>query len=265
MSMLPVYVDGWRESAEALLELVTDLTPQEWDTPTDCPGWTVQDVVAHLAHLEAVLAGTVPDVASDARGEVIADYTEAGVAERRGRPAADVVEELRAAVAARAEQLTELPADPGEVADKTPGDIGWTWDTLLRNRCVDMWCHEQDVRRALGRPGGFDGTAAQVVTMAFSFGMPFVLGKKVRPPAGTTVQWTVTGEVPAELAVRVGDDGRASKVEQIDGPFTELTMSTETFTVLAAGRRSPDQVTGVTIAGDEQLGRAVLDHMAITP
>lgn len=269
MSMLPVYVQGWRESAAAVLGLVEELSAEQWSTPTDCPGWTVQDVIAHLAHLEAVLAGTVADVSSGARGEVISDYTEAGVEARRGRTADADVAELRDALAAREQQLAELPDDPQAVADKTPGDIGWSWDTLLRNRCVDMWCHEQDIRRALDRPGGFDGTAAQVVTMAFSFAMPFVLGKRVKPPAGTTVQWSVTGEVPVELAVRVGDDGRASRVDAItqasgDWPVTDLAMSTETFTVLAGGRRTPDQV-DVTITGDEQIGRAVLAHMAVTP
>lgn len=264
MSMLPVYVQGWRESAEAVLSLVDDLTPEQWATPTDCPGWTVKDVVAHLAHLEAVLAGLVPDVTSDGRGEIVSHYTEAGVAARRGRAPADDVAELSAAVARREEQLTDLPDDPTEVAPKTPGDVGWTWDTLLRNRCIDLWVHEQDLRRALDRPGGFDGTAAQVVTMAFSFGMPYVVGKKVKPVAGTTVQWTVTGQVPVDLAVRVGDDGRASRVDEIDGPVTELTMSTEAFTTLAAGRRRADQL-DVTITGDELVGRAVLDTMAITP
>ena len=265
MSMLDVYVKGWRESVAAVRDLVTDLTPDQWATPTDLPGWTVQDTFAHLAHLEAVLAGTTPDSPTGVQGTVISDYTETGVAERRDRAAADVLEEFDAAVAIRIERLSDVSKlDPSAVADKTPGEVGWNWDTLLRNRCVDMWCHEQDIRRALDRPGGLDGTAAQIVTMALSFGMPLVLGKKVKAPAGTVVKWTITGEVPVDLAVKVGDDGRAVSVEEIDEYDAELTMSTEAFTILAAGRRGADQV-DVTIAGDEALGRAVLAQMAITP
>ena len=86
--------------------------------------------------------------------------------------------------------------------------------------------------------------------MTFSFAMPYVLGKRVRPEPGTTVRWNVTGEVPVDLAVRVGDDGRAQRLDVIDGPVTTLSMSTETFTVLVAGRRSADQV-DVTIEGDQ--------------
>jgi uncharacterized protein (TIGR03083 family) len=35
---------------EAFLELARALTTQEWDTPSLCEGWTVGDVVLHLAY-----------------------------------------------------------------------------------------------------------------------------------------------------------------------------------------------------------------------
>jgi len=62
--------------------------------------------------------------------------------------------------------------------------------------------------------------------------------------------------------VRVGEDGRASAIETLDEPSATLTMSTEAFTVLTAGRRPPEQV-AVTIDGDEGLARATLAAMAI--
>ena len=33
---------------DALLALLADLTPEEWARPTICPGWSVQDIAAHL-------------------------------------------------------------------------------------------------------------------------------------------------------------------------------------------------------------------------
>lgn len=264
MTMLPTYVAGWRESADAVLVLAEGLDPALADAPTDCPGWTVQDVIAHLAHLESVMCGDVSDDGAAGEAELASHYTETGVLHRRTQSLAQVTAELRAAITLRSEQLTDLPDDPDQPAPVTPGGIDWTWDVLLRNRCVDMWVHEQDIRRAIGRPGGMDSTAAQVVTMTFSFAMPYVLGKRVRPEPGTTVRWNVTGEVPVDLAVRVGDDGRAQRLDVIDGPVTTLSMSTETFAVLVAGRRSADQV-DVTIEGDQVLGRSVLDAMAVTP
>src|SRR3712207_9270575 len=32
----------------ALLDLLADLSPAEWDAPTVCPGWSTKDVALHL-------------------------------------------------------------------------------------------------------------------------------------------------------------------------------------------------------------------------
>lgn len=265
MSSLETYVKAWRESADAILALSTELDDADWDRPTDCPGWSVKDVVAHLAHLETELCRTEQNpVVEGGAGEVVSAYTATGVADRRDQSPAEVIAELTAAVELRSSRLTVLPDDPATPAPVTPGGVAWSWGTLLRNRAVDMWVHEQDIRRATGHPGGLGSTGAQVVVMAFSFAMPYVVGKRVEAPAGSTVHWDVTGETPLQLTVRVGEDGRAGVVETFDKPSTRLSMSTETFTVLSAGRRAPDEV-DVVIDGNRELGLATVATMAITP
>jgi uncharacterized protein (TIGR03083 family) len=265
VNLLETYVRAWRESADAVLALTAELDDADWATPTDCPGWTVQDVVAHLAHLESELCrSTHRSHEPTGAAEVVSAYTAVGVEERRDRTPAELIAELASAVAVRAEQLADLPDDPAAPAPVTPGGVAWSWDTLLRNRAIDFWVHEQDIRRATGRRGGLDSTGAQVAVMTFSFAMPFILGKRVKPPAMSTVRWDVVGETPLELVVQVGEDGRASTIETLDQPSATLSMSTEAFTVLTAGRRAPDQVP-VTISGDHDLGWATLSSMAITP
>jgi uncharacterized protein (TIGR03083 family) len=221
--------------------------------------------MAHLAHLETELCRT-EQASREQAGvtEVISAYTAAGVEARRDRTPAELTAEFAAAVELRTGRLTQLPDDPSAPAPITPGGVPWSWNTLLRNRSVDVWVHEQDIRRATGRPGGLDSTGAQVAVMTFSFAMPYVLGKRVKPPALSTVRWNVTGETPLELAVRVGEDGRAGAIDTLEEPSVTLSMSTETFTVLTAGRRTPDQV-DVGIEGDHALGRATLAAMAILP
>ena len=232
------------------------------DPPTP-PGWTVHDVAAHLAHLEAVLAGHDDEMEMRGPdGQVSADYTQLGVEARADRAPTDLIEELRSAVDARTKRFdAELP-DPAEPASVTPGGVDWTWEVLLRNRAIDIWAHEQDIRRAIGRPGSLGSGGAQVTTHSFAAGMPFVLGKRVAPPAGTSVVWHLTGEVPMEIGAVVGDDGRAAATVA-DEPDATLTLTNKSFTVLAAGRRTPDQV-DVEIDGDETLGRAVLAGMVLT-
>jgi len=64
--------------------------------------------------------------------------------------------------------------------------------------------------------------------------------------------------------VAVGEDGRAKPVKSFDGePRASLTMSTEAFTALGAGRRTADQL-GVQISGDQELATAVLSSMPVT-
>ncbi|MEJ7634938.1 maleylpyruvate isomerase family mycothiol-dependent enzyme [Aeromicrobium sp.] len=265
MNLLDTYVRGWREAADAILLIAPELEESDWALPTDCPGWSVKDVMSHLAHLETELCHAEQNVHEETgASEVVAAYTAAGVADRRDLTPDEVTAEFAAAVQVRARQLTDLPDDPSTPAPVTPGGIAWSWDTLLRNRSIDAWVHEQDIRRATGRPGGLGSTGAQVAAMTFSFAMPYILGKRVKPPAASTVRWDVTGETPLELVVQVGEDGRASAVETIDRPSVTLSMSTETFTVLTAGRRLPDQVE-VTIDGDHALGLATLTAMAVTP
>ncbi len=264
MSTLQTYVDAWSESAHAVLDLTDEIAEHEWMLSTDLAGWTVHDVVAHLAHLEAVLAGQVADTEVDATAAgVTTTYTQAGVEARRGHGTSDVVAELRAAVAAREAVLTELPDDPRTPADRTPGSAPWTWETLLRNRVVDMWCHEQDLRRALGRPGGLDSSAARVTAGTFAAALPFVLGKKVAPPAGTSVVWDVTGEIPFDVGATIDDDGRAVP-EAPDTPTLRLRLSTETFCLLGAGRRRPEDL-AVEADGDAELAGVVLSAMSVTP
>lgn len=263
MHPLDLYVTAWRTSAADVLGLVADLSEDDWHRPTDLPGWDVQDVVAHLAHLEAVLAGHERDEPLGVQSRTLAsDYTEGGVRARRDRPSADVAAELKAAVEHRGRALEVLPDDPAAPASPTPGSVEWTWETLLRNRVVDMWCHEQDLRRAIGRTGGLGSAGAQVTTHTFAAGLPYVLGKKVAAGPGTSVLWSITGDVPLEAGAEVGPDGRAAAATPAD-PTATLTMTSETFAVLAAGRRSPDAVT-VVIDGDEALGRRVLDAMTLT-
>ncbi|MGH3458147.1 maleylpyruvate isomerase family mycothiol-dependent enzyme [Aeromicrobium sp.] len=265
MHPLEPYVRAWRGTAGDIIDLLPTLTGDDWSKPTDLPGWTVHDVAAHLAHLEAVLAGhdTGPQGTGTGSGnQVSSGFTQMGVDARADRPPADLIDEFRAAVEVRSAQFDAALPDPGDDAPVTPGGIDWTWEVLLRNRAIDAWAHEQDIRRAVGRPGSLGSGGAQVTTYTFAAGMPFVLGKRVAPPAGTSVVWHITGEVPIEIGAIVGDDGRASS-GVADDPATTLTLTNEAFAVLCAGRRGPDQV-DVEIDGDEELGRAVLDSMVLT-
>ncbi|RLV57559.1 maleylpyruvate isomerase family mycothiol-dependent enzyme [Aeromicrobium phragmitis] len=257
---LQTYVDAWRHSVNAVLDL--DLTADDADRVTDLPGWSVRDVVAHLVHLEEVLADGSESARPDGPKGLSAEYTQAGVDALNDVPLPDLLARLRAAVDRRSAQLEVLPDDPQAVAPSTLAGTPWTWDTLLRNRAIDAWMHEQDLRRALGRSGNLDSPGAHVAVQSFRAALPFVVGKRAGAPADHPVGVVVTGAIPFTRTVAVGEDGRAGDTDA--DPKTTLTMDTESFAILGGGRRKPGQVP-VTVEGDTELAHRVLTGLAVTP
>lgn len=267
---LAQYVAAWKAAVDETVALLRSLDEADWAHPTDLAGWDVKAVAAHLAHLESELAGNEQQPVQVAEAPHIVSpmgfYTEMGPLARRDWPVDRIVDELEASAASRFEELRAVPPTDGTAAPpRTPGGIGWDWNTLLSNRVLDVWMHQQDIRRAVGRPGGMDTAGAEHTVSVFARGFGYTVGKRVAPPAGTTVALEVTGLRPVHLALEVGADGRARPVvPPPDAPTVRLAMDLETYVVLAGGRR--DQADAeVTITGDEELGRRVLGLMAVTP
>lgn len=258
---LRTYVDAWRHSMGAILDL--ELLPEDADRVTDLPGWSVRDIVAHLVHLEDVLADGTETADTGGPATVPQDYTQAGVDALHEVELPDLLARLREVVDRRSHQLTVLPEDAGSPAPSTPAGAPWTWETLLRNRVIDAWMHEQDLRRALNRAGNLDSPGAQVTVQSFRAALPFVIGRRAQAPAGHPVAVVVTGSLPFATTVVVNEDGRAS-IDDDATAATTLTMSTEAFIVLGGGRRKPGQVP-VEVDGDTELAHRVLTGLAVTP
>lgn len=260
MSELAFSINAWSTSAESLDRVFAELTAEQWNLPTDLPGWSVRDILAHLAHIEA--EAKAPEKSSAAQA-VSSDFTEAGVAARCDRAVDEVLREFQEAVDQRRKELAVIPDDPEALADRTPGGIAWDWRTTLRNRAFDMWMHEQDIRRAVGIAGGMFHPGGQLSRDVLASTMGYVLGRKVQAEPGSAVRFLVWGPLPLDLTIAVDDSGRARPVTQIaDLNPTTLRMNSETFVMLAGGRREPDQV-DVDISGDSALADAVLANMAL--
>ena len=262
-------VDTWHATVSDFLVLVRDVPEDQWHLPTDLAGWSVKDNAAHTAHLEGVLSGTPEEtVQVDETAPHLVSfmniYTEQGVVARRERTMSAIADEIEQATAARYADLRATPPTDGSAAPpRTPGSIPWDTNTLLSNRPLDVWMHEQDIRRALGRPGGYDTAGARHAITKFGGALPMVLGKRVAPPAGTVVRLDVPAS-EASWTVAIGDDGRAAATDAATAPTVHIELTPEDFVVLAGGRRGLE-ATSPRFTGDEALGRAVLGNFAVTP
>ena len=268
-------VDAWAQTVQNVIDLGRTMRPHDAERPTDCPGWTVLDQIAHVASAEAMVAGEpVPevDVSQHAHvrhsfGELMERYVES----RRGRDLEEVLDELEERLAERlavyrsgtewAELEVPSPFGPVRAGDR------------LGIRTFDVWMHEQDVREALERPGGLDtGAAAHSVSQLFA-ALPRIVAKDAAIEPGNAVVLDLTGPTVGRAGARVEEhDGKARGIplftgdadEHPDVVTTSLTMSTAVAGRLAGARRAPEDL-HVVVHGDDDVARRVMAAMGITP
>jgi uncharacterized protein (TIGR03083 family) len=263
---LQEYVDAFEQSARSLLWVADDLDPDDWQRPTDLPGWSVQDVVAHLAAVEHELLDGEPPPALATYGAHVRDafgqHMERGVAARRDMPPDDIVNELRRCLQQRLPQMRGMRADgpPTRVADER-----WDAATLLRNRAFDSWMHEQDVRRAVTRPGNLDGRGALVTKEILLWALPVLVARRAGAVAGQSLRLESTGALGFTGDVVIGADGRGalSRVPIADATAV-VRADWETWVRLLGGRMSSSDAV-VEMAGDRGLAQRLVDGLCFTP
>ena len=268
-------VDAWAQTVQTVLDLGRTIRPDDAGLATDCPGWTVQDQIAHVVSLEASVAGeSVPDRdvsgLEHVRGE-FATTVEKYLDSRRGRALEDLLDELEWRLGERLEvyRAEGVTGEEDVVGLRGPS----TLRELLGVRTFDVWMHEQDLREALERPGGLD-TAAAATSVDRVFGsLGWVVARRAAVPAGNAVVLDLTGPTVGRAGVRVEEqDGKTVGVplfsgggeEHDDVVTTSLSMSTRVAMRLAGGRRRPEDLP-VTVSGDEDVAAAVLTALSITP
>ena len=111
-----------------------------------------------------------------------------------------------------------------------------------------------------------DGPVAEHSTERVARAMPYVVGRKVQPPDGTTVVFRVTGPAGRTLAIAM-QGARANPLDDMPStPTVSLTMDVETFACLGCGRWGPGmalQSGKVQVEGDQSLGQTIVAQMNI--
>jgi uncharacterized protein (TIGR03083 family) len=262
------YRNAYRHEIESIEQLVAPLDESELRRETGCPGWTVHDIVAHVSALESIFierelpAHQAPD-ASHVRNSFGA-FMENGVDYRRSWSKDRLLEEYREVTAERLRRLDSIRDEDLESEVKGLFSTG-KLRNVLAIRIFDLWTHEQDIRRAIGRPGGFEGPAAQNSRDRMMRGFAQRLLERGVAPDGTSL----VVEFGDPLEVRRGivfADGRSRVVDDVETPSLTLRADCTTWTVLACGRADlPDATSRVSVEGDADLGRTLLTDLAITP
>ena len=267
--LIALFEDVWGD----VVALCDGLSDEEWARPTDCPGWSVKDNVAHMIGTERMLLGEQPAAAGDASPGAhvrndIGKANELWIATYRDRPGAAVLDEFRAVTARRLDALRALPAEEWDREGFTPEGPG-PYRLFMAIRVFDCWYHDQDMREALGRPGYLDGPVADMsVARIPPKGLPYVVGKKAGAPAGSTVVFDVAGAPPTIAPVHVPPEGRAVLLDAAPADVSvTISLDRRTFARLAGGRWSGERARAegaLRVDGDRALGDRVVDNMAFT-
>ena len=266
-------VDMMEHVWRSIGELCDGLTEAEWKTPTDCPGWSVQDQVSHLAGSETgILGDPDPDHTPSEealahtrseqgqRNEIVVDF-------RRPWAGAQVLSDFRAKTARRVEFLRSRSDDDFAAEMQTP--VGQApMSEFISIRIMDAWVHEQDIRRAVNRPGHYDSPAAAHALNRIIRAMPFVAARRAQAPDGATVVMDISG--PAGRLISIGvEGGRGRELDSApDSSTVRISLDAETFGCLGCGRWNPDEVLQsgkVSIEGDKALGESIVRQMNIMP
>ena len=220
----------YRDTQARLAALIAGLDATALGTPVPaCPGWSVQDVVAHeLAITEDALAGRLTGPPDD-------EETAAQVARFRGHDIGDML--------ATWAQTTPPFSD-------VVGAFG-IWPAV-----IDLASHEQDIRGALGRPGERDSKVVRVCAGA-------VLSVLAPPvPVRITVEDAEFRAGPGEGAEFQAGPGEGAEFRAGPGEGAELGLVTTRFEALRwrMGRRSRAQMAAFDWSGDPA---PVLDHLVV--
>ncbi len=264
MRTAPQLVAALADTLDSLLALGDELGPADFATPTGCPGWSVHDQFSHVADLESLLAGrqrtetAVPDlphIASDS-----GRFMEAGIEARRQTPSSEVLAELRAVVAERMAALRTLTEDT-DLKAEVDGFFGKVpLGRSLGIRVVDIYSHEQDIRRATGRRGHESGPAAELTLDRYTLAWPTTLAGVL--PDGVTLRVDITGPTVRSLGFRgVGDGVERTETGEAD---VVVRMPFDAALALACGRADADPG-AAEVTGDATVAAAVLSNLRVAP
>ena len=145
------------------------------------------------------------------------------------------------------------------------GGVPWDWRTLLRNRPLDVWMHEQDIRESVARPApdaALQKPEARLSLDEIETMMGFVVAKRGGAPDGARVEIQLTG--PMARTIRVAVDGRAAVVPDFGGaePTTVIRMDGWQFTRLCGGRPlGAVRPVVIEFEGDAEVGHRIVENL----
>lgn len=259
---------AWLSASLEVREIVADLAPEQLALPTGCSAWNVQDIFAHIIDIEWLMSGqppmdhepdweSLPELGRSGR------VTEVGVDGRRNHNLAELLDEFDEVIAQRQTQLMSGSHDLTSLV-KGPTGTDWTLQKSFEMRINDTWVHGQDIRTAIGQPGGLESPAAQISAQSLMEMLPIAWAKTVQAPIGSSLEIRITAPFTLSTQVTIDDDGRANLTSD-QTPTVVVEGAWGVLLPLLTGRSNDAALKAeLKIDGDAELAGRLLAKMAIT-
>ena len=250
--------EAYRRTIEALDGLLASLSPLDWDAPT-IEGWTVKGLVTHLVAVEEYFGRQLGLWPLDIDEALEADHlemTRAFVASWSGRTAAEVLARWRELTSMITTHLGSLERDAG----RRPLHFHFldtSLSTVLITRVFEVWTHDEDIRRATGRPlAAPEPARLRRMSRIAVPSMPFGLAMGGVDAAGRTARIVLTGPGGGTWDTALGLGETPGELE------ATVVVDVVDYCRLAARRLAPDEV-HFTAEGDESLARQILSGAGV--
>jgi uncharacterized protein (TIGR03084 family) len=237
---VPTVLPALRAQLDELEDLLAPLDDAGWAKPTPCPGWSVGDVVLHLAQTNEMATASVQGTRAEAgrnwdrvEGATVDDVAGAAVAQERGAAAAEIHRRWRASADEMVGAFAACPAD--ERVMWVAGDMAAR--TLATTRVAETWIHTEDVAAGLGVE--LAGTARlRHIAWLVHRTLPYAFQREGEQPPGS-VRFVLSAPGGDQQWAFGADDAATT----ISGPALDLCR--------VAGQRAPATSTALTGDGPD--------------
>jgi uncharacterized protein (TIGR03084 family) len=221
---------------EHLSSVLSGLTAEQWATESSCPGWTVADVVLHLAQTEEAIpasAGAAGEPMWRDDGTTVDAMVAAQVSAQRGDPFETFARWERAR---RAAVETLRAVDPQRRLTWAAAPLKPS--TLATTRIAEHWAHALDITTPLGIPYSDTDRLRHIAwlghsTLPYAFGLEGLEAQPVRAelvgPDGD--RWTF------------GPEGAPNRITGLAGEWCRVgarRLTAAETSLVASGPRAAD-------------------------
>jgi uncharacterized protein (TIGR03083 family) len=263
----------FRLERSRLLDLLTGLTPEEWERETPCPGWTVLGLAGHLVGGDLSVISSQRDHHHGTPAP--AGLDEAGFIDWLDDLQREWVHAARRISPALIVQLLLFLDEPlaATIAGQDPrartAGVSWAGDEPLPawldhgRELTERWIHRQQLYEALGPPSDLRADLAGPVLDTLRWAYPYRL-RQVDRPAGTAISIEVEGDGLRRRWCVV----RTERVWTFADPAGDrldatVAMSTEQAWRLLTNNYRADVHRPIDVDGDPALTEVVLNARGI--